>query len=60
MCVNLALYSQYARVCGCLCVFVCVHALRIVSTDKVLRFTNTLSIIIIKHPPLNTSGTVKL
>ena len=31
--------SQYARVCGCLCV--CVYALRIVSPDTILRFINT-------------------
>ena len=39
-----------ARACVCVCVFVCAcacaraRALRIVSTDKILRFTNTLII----------------
>ena len=44
-----ALYSQNACVCGCLCVCVCVcaRALRIVFRDKILRFKNTLIIIII-------------
>ena len=50
-CVNLALYSQNALTCGCLsacvraCVCVCVRALRIVSTEKILRFRNTLTFI---------------
>ena len=39
---NLMLYNQYTRVCGCLCVFACVYALRIVSTDKNLCFINAL------------------
>ena len=33
ICVNSALYSQYAYVCGCLCV--CAYVLRIVSMDKI-------------------------
>ena len=58
-CVYLVLYSQNVCVCGCLCMCVCVcaracvcarvytYALRIVSRDKILRFKNTLIIIII-------------
>ena len=34
-------------VCVCVCVCMCVRALRIVSMNKILRFTNTLIIIII-------------
>ena len=46
-CLNLALYSQNARVCGCLCVCVCVcvYALKKVSMNKILNFTKTLIII---------------
>ena len=32
-------YGQYACVCGYLCVFVCMYALRIVSPDKSQDFT---------------------
>ena len=32
-------YGQYACVCGCLCVFLCMYALRIVSPDKSQDFT---------------------
>ena len=38
-------YAQCAPVCGCLCVCVCARALGIVSTDKIVRFINTLIII---------------
>ena len=43
-------------VCACVCVCVCVRArlLRIVSTDKILRFTYT-SVIIIINPTLDTN-----
>ena len=62
-CVYLALYSQNACVRECLCVCVCVggvggvwgggaYVLRIVSRDKILRFKNTLIIIIIDLQPL--------
>ena len=44
--VSNCVYGQYARVCRrlCVCVYVCVcvYALRIVSTDQILRFMNTL------------------
>ena len=43
------------------CVFVCVYALRIVSTDNILRFINTAIVIIIR--PVKTEearGCVKL
>ena len=32
--------------CGCLYVRVCVYAFRIVSMDKILRFTNTLLLLV--------------
>ena len=35
------------RACVCACVRACVYALRIVSTDKILRFIETFTIIII-------------
>ena len=48
-------------VCVCVCVCVCARALRIVSTDTILRFINTAIIIIIR--PVKTEearGCVKL
>ena len=55
LCVNKALYSQYACVCVCVCVcvWVCTRAcvsvrmfgIRIVSRDKILHCINTLIII---------------
>ena len=38
---QLYIVSNYTRVCGCLCVCLCVHALRIVSPDKILHCINT-------------------
>ena len=47
-CVNLALYTQNA--CVCVCVRACTYALRIVSVNKILSFTNSfLLLIIISH-----------
>ena len=36
-----------ACLCVCVCVCVCVHALRIVSRDKILSFKNTLLLLLI-------------
>ena len=50
-------------VCVCVCVCVCARALRIVSTDTILRFINTAIIIIIIIRPVKTEearGCVKL
>ena len=55
LCVNSVLYSQYTPVFGCLrvcvcvctCMRACVYELRVISTDKTLRFINTLIIIVI-------------
>ena len=59
LCVSWILYSQYADVCWCLCVCVgvCVYmcALRIVSTDKILCFINTLIIYILEVFWIHTS-----
>ena len=38
---NYLLYSQHTLVCRCLCVYLCMYALTIVSPDKVLRCINT-------------------
>ena len=40
----IASHYQYACVCRCVCVWVC--ALRIVSTYKILRFINTISLLL--------------
>ena len=46
-CVYLALYSQNACECGCLCsLCVCVFVLRIFSRDKILCYKNTIIIIL--------------
>ena len=49
LCILIALYSQHAHMCRCLCACVhacvCLYALRIASKDKILHFINTLIII---------------
>ena len=70
VCVCVRVFVCMLRVCGCLCVCVCararVYALRIVSMDKIMRFTNIIIIIIIiifiavAHYPPNVCRAKKL
>ena len=41
MLTKLGIVSMLVCAGACLCVFVCVYALRIVSTDKIFRFSDT-------------------
>ena len=46
-------------VCTCVCVSTCVHVLRIVSTNKILLFINTLITIVIIRPKCPGLGQAK-